>query len=209
MFDQFGNVLFSVPKGRQENGKHIDAVVQILPEVGFFNGGFQITIGGRNDTCFHLKSLRAAQTLEDSVLKNAQKFRLKCGAQITDFVQENCSIGSQFKAPGLASIGSRKCTLFVAEQFTLQKIFRNGRTIHSHKRLFCPVTVAVNRQSNQFLSGSAFSPNQNRRIDIGHLFNQLKHILHGTGMTNDIFKRKPGLQLFSQANIFPLQGFLF
>jgi hypothetical protein len=52
-----------------------------------------------------------------------------------------------------------ECSLFVAEQFTLEQIVRDGSAIYHDKRIVLSLTVSMNRLSNNFLAGAAFAAN--------------------------------------------------
>ena len=48
-----GNVFFSIPQRRQGDGKYIEAIVEVFPELAFRSFLLQISIGGGDDTDIH------------------------------------------------------------------------------------------------------------------------------------------------------------
>ena len=61
----------------------------------------------------------------------------------------------------------------MTEQFALDQVFRNRRTVHLDERFLHPPALAVNGPGDQFLARSVFSHDQNpgvgRRNDADHL----------------------------------------
>ncbi len=66
----------------------------------------------------------------------------------------------------------------MSKQLIFDKSFRQRRGGKCHERLVDPGAHAVNRPSDQFLSGPTFSPNQNRRENCGDFRDQFVDPLH-------------------------------
>src|SRR4030042_1570713 len=65
---QQGNVLFALPQQGQVNGDHIQAIIEIVPELGGFHPAPQIPVGGGQDPDIRLDVLLAPHPFKTMVL---------------------------------------------------------------------------------------------------------------------------------------------
>ena len=75
----------------------------------------------------------------------------------------------------------------MTEEFTLQKGFRERRTVDDHKRFFCPFTVVMNRLGNKGLAGPGLAPQEHGGITFRNPVNHLEDLLHPAAVADDIF----------------------
>src|SRR6476661_2367335 len=93
----------------------------------------------------------------------------------------------QFKSPHTGVQRSGKGAFFMAEQFGLQKILRDGTAVDWNQGLVSAVTIIVNRSGYQFLAGAAFTENQDGAIAIGDFIDKLQELSHGIAGADQMF----------------------
>ncbi len=91
------------------------------------------------------------------------------------------------------------------EQFALQQLFRNRRAIHRNKRRILPIAIVVNGLGDQFLSGSAFSRDQDVGRTIGHPADQLEYRLDRLALAQNLMEAVFPVDFFSEAADFSPQ----
>src|SRR5579862_4690320 len=72
----------------------------------------------------------------------------------------------------------------MAEQFTLQKRFGEGRAIQRHERSILASTVAMYRPGYQFLARATLAPNEHSGIALRHARDEFHHRCHGCTFSN-------------------------
>src|SRR5690348_13415973 len=102
----------------------------------------------RNHT--HIDAMRpaTAQALELLLLKHTEQLRLQCQRHISNFVQEQSSSISHFKAANFLGKGPRKRAFFVTEKFAFQQVKRNRCTIKLYKGASATCAKVVDRAGN-------------------------------------------------------------
>ena len=71
MTGQKRNILRSVPKWRDHDREHVQAIIQVGPESASADGGNQIGIGGRNDAHVHSLRLGASDPIDLPILQDS------------------------------------------------------------------------------------------------------------------------------------------
>src|ERR1700693_1984639 len=96
---QRDDVLGPVPKRRQLERKHGEAIVQILAELFFAYTLKQIGVRGCHNARVDTEKIGAAQPLHFSFLDEAQKLRLHAQGQFPHFVEEECTSVRRMNPP--------------------------------------------------------------------------------------------------------------
>src|SRR5438045_3929957 len=136
MIGQNRDVLEPRPKGRQRDGDHVQAIVQVLTEMLALNCESRIAVGGGNETNVHLRILLlAAHSTYDAVLHDAKKLRLQGKRHLRELVEKECSSMRRLEEAGLFAIGAGECALPVAEHLRLEKMLWHGCAVDRHQRL--------------------------------------------------------------------------
>ena len=86
----------------------------------------------------------ASQALEASFLENAQKFGLRAGGQIADFIEEKRAAVGLLEAPDAARVGASECPALMAEEFALEQRLGDGGAVDGDERFFRALAVLVN-----------------------------------------------------------------
>src|SRR5580698_8939243 len=81
-----------------------------------------------------LVSPSTPQTLKLLLLQDAEQLGLQRRWNVTYLVQEKCAFVGYFEKANLLRNGPCKCAFLVAKKLAFQKIHRDRRAIHSHKR---------------------------------------------------------------------------
>src|SRR5512144_13915 len=97
--DQQGEVLAPRAQGRQDDGKDIEPIVEILPKAPLLNRPLQILVGGGEDANVHGDGLVAPQPLDFALLQDAQQLDLEWCREVANLVRKERAPMRCFKAP--------------------------------------------------------------------------------------------------------------
>ena len=126
MMDKQRNIIFTLFKAGQSNGNYIQTIIEILAKLSTGDTIFQIPVGGGNNADIQINGTGAADPEYLSFLENVQKLYLHGQRHLTDFIKQNCTAGGRFQQTDLSAHRTGKGPLFMAEQFTADKVF--GKT---------------------------------------------------------------------------------
>ena len=120
-FREQGNVFRPVAQRREMHGNHVQAIVQIGPEVAAFDLVLEVAVGRRDDPCVY--GLRFGRTHWNhfTLLQNAQQLHLRGWCRFADFVEEERSPLGGREEPCFILDCAREGALDVSEQLTLQQ----------------------------------------------------------------------------------------
>jgi hypothetical protein len=163
-----GDVLFAVAKGRHLNWKQAQAVVQVFSESPNLHLAFQGTIGCRDDSNVDTSRPFFPDTLELSVLENAQKLCLERKWNFSDFIEEQGPAVGQLKTPHAVSDRTGECALDVTKELALEEVGVNRSAVHSDECAVSPRTPIVNRRRDQFLAGARLTEQEHARAGGRH-----------------------------------------
>ena len=135
---------------------------------------------GGDDAHVHGKRLGAADALEGLLLEDAQELHLRAGREVADLVEEERAFVRLLEAADAPLLRAGERTAFVAEEFALQKIFRDGGAIDGDERCLRPVAVLVEGAGDEFLAGAGLAANEHGDGLGGDAADFLAHILHGS-----------------------------
>ena len=112
------------------------------------------------------------------MLEHAQEFDLRVGRQVADLVEEERALVRLLEAADAPLVGARERAAFVAEQFTLQEVFRNGGAIDRDERRFGARAVLIDGAGDQLLARARFAPDEHGDRLGGDAANFLAHVVH-------------------------------
>ena len=98
------------------NGKHIQAVIEILAERTLAQHLVQISVRCRYDPNIHRNGSRAAHTLDHMVLKGPQEPHLRLKRKLPEFVKKQRAAVCQFQPTQTA--------IFIVRAIATNKFFR-------------------------------------------------------------------------------------
>jgi len=157
---------------------YIEAIVQVLSESPLGDGFFEILVCGDDQADVNFNPLVSTDSLKFPVLQKAQQFDLYGGTDFSEFVKKKRAAVRGFKAslPLVDSAGER--AFLMPKQLAFHQVFRECAATHFHIRLVAARPVLMYGRGYQFLSGAAFTCNQNRRPAGCDLLDDLKYGLH-------------------------------
>src|SRR6202011_3641220 len=99
----------------------------------------------------------AAQSLEASILKNAQDLRLRQRTHVADLVEEHGAAGDLLELADALAVRAGEGAFLVAEQLALQQVLGDGGAVDREEGLLRAPAVLVQGPRDQFLAGTAFA----------------------------------------------------
>src|SRR5688500_6460246 len=104
--------------------------------------------------------------------------------QITDFIQKQGSLVGLFEPADPALHRSREGASLMPKQFAFQQVFWNRGAVDSEEWLFRPLSVLINRASDQFFTRSSCAAKEHRDRRWSHTTDGLIDLLHRFASAN-------------------------
>src|SRR5580704_2368341 len=207
--DEHGNVGATIAECRKVYGYDVETEIEVLAEGAAAVGGFEIAVGSGDDAHVDVHFFVAADRTDFLFLENAEEFGLHFQRQLANFVEENCAaIGSLEKAV-LRLRGSRKGTLFVAEEFTFHEGGNQRTTINRNEGGLRHGAAEMNGTGGKLLARAALTGNQNGSAGIFEARNHAQNVLDIGGGTDDAVEVFFGVDALSQEFVFRYQANFF
>ena len=159
--DQRQNVFFAVAQRRNKNGNDRQPVIEILAELLFAHGFFQIAIGGCDHAHIHLHIANAANAPDHLVFQHAQQFGLQQRRKLANFVEKQRASVRRLEQALLHLLGVGERAFFVAEKFGFHQRLGNRGAVDGDERFVLAGTFIVNGLGDEVFAGAAFALNQN------------------------------------------------
>ena len=121
MVGDFRDVVLSLPKRWEKDGKYIQPVKKVFPEVSLIHHGLKILVGGRNDPYISLLYVACTHRFVLAHFQYPQELPLDLNTQVRHIVQEECCTVGHFENACLILNSARKGPLDVSEQFAFQE----------------------------------------------------------------------------------------
>ena len=115
--DQDGNVILPFAQGRDVDTQHVEAEEQVLTERALAHGPLEIRVGRGDQADPRRQLCLTTDTIECSLLQQAQEMALLVDRQIADLVEEHRAVLGLFDEAAVAAVGTGEGAAFVAEQF--------------------------------------------------------------------------------------------
>ena len=157
---QRGDVLDPLAQRRNDDGKHVEAIEEILAKRLVADRVLEVAVRGRDDADVDLDGLRAPEAFDDALLKHAQQLDLDLHRQFTDLVEKQRGLVGGFEPADLPRERARVRALLAAEQLALDERRRNRRAAHADHRPLTARAEVVNRLRHHFLARSRFAEQQ-------------------------------------------------
>src|SRR4029077_9314028 len=145
----------SLAQRGQQNGYHINAVIEVLAEAPGSDHFLEVFVGGGNEPEIDFLGRLAPDTRHRPILQHAQQLALQGQAQGGDLVQKQRPRMGEFDVSGPRRSRVRECTLLVPEQLGLDQVLGQGCTIDTYERLFGARTEGNDRSRYQLLACTA------------------------------------------------------
>ena len=122
MLREQGDVFAALPQRRKRDRKHVEPVVEIVPESVLTDLVGEVAIGSRDDPHVDVDGARAPEAFELPFLQDPQQLRLELNRQVPDLVEEQRSAMGQLEPPGLARMRARERAALTSEEFALDSV---------------------------------------------------------------------------------------
>src|SRR5215471_11895369 len=182
---QLGNVLGALAQSRNVDGKHVQAVEQVLAKCSLLDHGAQISMRGGDDADVDLVRMVATKPLEFLLLQDPKQFCLEFERNVADFVEKERALVRQFEASRFLGDRPRKGSLFVHEELALQETERDRGTIQLDESSLPPPAQIVDGARNEFFAGSRLAQDQDARIRRGDHGHQVQRGMQGGTVADD------------------------
>src|SRR5690606_18578040 len=156
-----GYVLRAVAQEGRVQLQHVQAVVQVFPEIPAFHGLFQINVGCGEHPHINVDRLYRADPFDLAFLQEAKKIGLQLQWQIADFVQKQGAAVGLLNAADFALVGAGECASLMAEHFRLDQVVCDRSAIDRNEGGGIAARPPVQGTSDEFLACAAASTNQN------------------------------------------------
>lgn len=177
------------------------AIIEILPKTAFPAGFFEINVGRGDNPDVDRYFRRTSDTLDFSKLENTQKVHLEFERHVSDFVEHDRPVIRCLNMPDLARMSPCKRPFLIAEQLGLDQVGGNCSAVEGDEGTGGSFRAFVNRTGHKFLSGAAFSGDQNTGIGSRNFPDAPETFHHGRAASHHIGFRhmipgigKPGFE---------------
>ena len=184
--DEGGDVFPVVAQRRDVDGDDVEAIVEVLAEGAFLEGGAEIAIRRGDEADIDFESFRAAEALEFAFLENPKKFDLNRGRDVADFVEEKRALVGELEFSGLRGRGAGEGALFVAEQFAFEKIFGDGGAVDFEERARGAQGMFVDGARDEVLADAAFAAEEDGGVGGRDALDEGENFLHATTFRDDV-----------------------
>src|SRR5271170_4619702 len=101
---QIWDVFLALAQWRDIDGDNVQSIVKILAKGSLLERLAEIAIRGCDQAHIHLHRFRATQALELALLQDAEQFHLRYRRNVSNLIEKQRSLISQFEFAQLASI---------------------------------------------------------------------------------------------------------
>src|SRR2546430_8081611 len=121
------------------------------------HAGFEVAIGGGDESHVGVDDLLAADARELAVLEHVQQLGLQPQRHLADLVEEERALVGRLELAGLLAIGAGERALLVAEQLGLEQLARQGGAVHLQELLAGTRRRLVESARDDLLAGAALA----------------------------------------------------
>ena len=116
-----------------------------------------------------------------------QQLGLQRYGHVSDLIQQENTTISQLEFTAFFAFSPGKRTLFMTKKFALEQSVRQGGTVDLEKRAAGPRRLLIKILSNNFLTYTAFTTNQDVESRIRHMADQIPDSFDGLADANDFW----------------------
>ena len=166
MIEEQQDVVSTVPKRRNLDREHVESVIEVFAERPGSNLGAQIAIRGGDQT--HVSAtalLLGAHGPDLASLGKPQEDGLHAKTHFAELVEKQRSSISLTNQAGFVSIRTGEASPCMAEQFGLEKRFRDPAAVHGDERARHTSALLMNEPRNDFLARARLA--QHKHFGVG------------------------------------------
>src|SRR5215510_3294553 len=182
---EFG-VAMTAAQRRHVDGYDAQAVIQIGAELAGTHQFLQGPVGRGDEPHIHGAVAYSTDAADRAILDQLQQLELHGWFDITDLVEEQRAAVGCFHQTNPAILGIGERPSLVAEQFRLEELHRQRRTVDLDERRGFSRAFEMQRARHQLFAGAGLSANQHRRrlsldeapLSLDQRANTLAQLLH-------------------------------
>ncbi|MNC08372.1 hypothetical protein D3C75_559530 [compost metagenome] len=179
------DVAAALAQGRQFQGDHMQAVIQVFTELAGLGQVLQVTVGRGDQTYIDLLRLYRTHPANLAFLQHAQQAGLGFQRQFADFVEEQGTAIGSFHQAGAPGAGAGERAFLVAEQLGLDQCLGDGRAVHRNHWCLGPTRQVVQGACDQLFTGARLALDQHVGIGGRDLADLAVHVLHRRAGADD------------------------
>ena len=158
------DVVLALAQRRHVDRDDVEAVVEVLAELPVGDHLRQVAVGRRDDADVGAQRAGAAEALELVLLQDAQDLRLRVGAHVADFVEEQRAAVGLLEAADALLVGAGERALLVSEQLGLEQVLLQRRAVDLDEVARRAQRVVVDGAGDQLLAGARFAADEAGRV---------------------------------------------
>ena len=164
---------------RDDHGKDVQAIEQILPERTLPHTGREIGMRGADDPRSEGALRRGADRQEAAFLDKAEQLGLQLGRQLGNLVEQQRSSARALHHPGRARDGAGEGAALMAEQRALSQLARDGGTVDGDEGMRAARGSRVQEARRDFLAHARLAGQHHGHVHPRGLAQRRLHRAHG------------------------------
>ena len=160
MIDECRDIGQPLAQRRHAQRVHVEPIVEILPKAARLDLVLEIAVRRRDDARRDRDRAVAADARHLPVFEHAQQLGLRRQRQLSDLVEEQCSVARVLERAPAQAIGAGKRAALVAEQLALDELLGQRRAVHRDQRRLLARSQPMQFARDQFLARAAFADDQ-------------------------------------------------
>ena len=179
MLEQQWDIFATFTQGRQLQGDHVQAVIQVAAKLSGFAQFIQVGLGGGNHSAVDAHALVRTEAFQAVFLQHPQQFDLQTEGHAFDFIKKQAAAVGVLDLADPAFAGAGEGVGLVAENLAFEQVFRQAAAVEGDELLtFAPAKV-VQAARDQLLASAGFALDQHIGGGVGDVGDQLAQRLHG------------------------------
>ena len=157
--------------------KHVQAIEEIAAERARLDRRLQVAVRGGDHAHVDANRCAPADTLELTLLQDAEQRDLGLHRQLADFVEEDGPAVRQLEATEAPLRRTGERPFLVAEELRRDQLARNGRAVHAHEGAGATRRPPMDRAGDEFLARAGLASDQHGGVGRGDLRHAREHRL--------------------------------
>src|SRR5579859_1989397 len=196
--NEHGDIAAAFAQRGHEERDHVQPKIKIFAEGAVLVGGFEVAVGGRNNTDIHLDALVAADRTDFFFLQDAQQLSLQLQRQLANFIEEDRAPVGGLEQSLLRLQSAGEGAFFVPEKFAFNERGNERSAIDGHEGTSGERSPKVHGAGDEFFAGAAFSIDQHRSTRVLKAGDHAEDFLDARGRADDTVNGSFGIGALAQ-----------
>src|SRR5205823_248663 len=159
------HVALALAERREPDLDDSKAVVEILAEGPLGDRDLEVAVGCGDDATGRVQRVEAPETAKVAGFEDPEQLRLRLGAELADFVEEERPFGRALDQALLPGESARERAALVAEELALEEIAAERRAVDGDERPAAPARrEGVNRARGELLPRARLAADEHRCV---------------------------------------------